>query len=108
MSKENVSPSKPFAVIESMTRLECWGHPYEDDPHPLNHWKAKIRVWREEDRVQGYYPITKQELQDVLNQVSPRSFKNIAETLARVPRVNAVEVLDSLSGEGPLVYPEWP
>lgn len=92
-------------VIESMTKyIIQWGFEY-----------LTIRVWRNEGRVSDKY-----NNDDILLAVStyargissPDTTKSpplakIVEELSKLPRVNAVEVVDQ-SGNGILIYPEWP
>lgn len=77
-------------VIESMTSFVI---------HPCH-----IRVWRQESDVQKTY-----DNEDIIAAVvafGSRNIVEIAQLVAVMPRVNAVEVTSN--GQGILIYPDWP
>lgn len=83
-------------VYESMTRIEA--------AYPLI-----VRVWRQEEAACGSF------LNSDLHQCVERLCDNgtpqpheIVEEISKLPRVNAVEVIDKHTGCGILCYPEWP
>lgn len=81
-------------VVESMTRMQ------------VN--SCIIRVWRDESHVCGHYDNS-----DLHNLLPTAQFERwtmaqIAEAFAKVSRVNAVEVTSKATGEGVLIYPDWP
>ena len=87
-------------VIESMTRIV-------DIPG------ITIRVWREENDL--YRTYDKDDLLVEAWNVYNRGRQtpslglvpDLADALSKLPRVNAVEVIDG-AGNGVVVYPEWP
>ena len=93
-------------VIESMTRIQIY--PYI------------IRVWRAEESVRGKYDnsdldaAARKAANDarVANDSDPVPCSPvdvaIMKTLEAMPRVNAVEIVHKDTGNGMLVYPEWP
>lgn len=95
--RKRTRQKKEFAVIESMTEFEFKGY--------------DVRVWREEKELEtaGYYPETHlrlmRELEDKYGKVSPTRVE-VARALAGVKRVSAVEV--TVSGQGLVIYTEWP
>lgn len=83
----------PFACIESMTKIGLHN--------------CTVRVWRKEIKVLDSYDNS-----DVVAFAEGYSSTNystsdLAEAIARLPRVSAVEVLD-IQGNGIVIYPEWP
>lgn len=78
-------------LAESMTKL---------------HWRGlAIRVWREETSIESA-PDNKDLVEAVEN--SPSKLGNeLAASILRVDRVNAVEILDS-NGNGIVLYRDWP
>ena len=84
-----------FAVIESMTTFQRDG--------------LTIRIWQAEDEVLDSYDRSDLELrlgQILFNMDTPRIGK-VAEALANLPGVNAVEVKNA-KGNGIVLYKEWP
>ena len=79
-------------IIESMTRITL--------PN-----KTYIRVWRNEDTLQDSY--NNSDLNSMANRNTHLTLSQLAEKIAEMPRVNAVEVL-AVDGEGVLIYPSWP
>lgn len=88
-------------VFESMTKIGTGAY--------------TIRIWREESHLppNGYTFHDTTSLQmDVLNWLSAKGHrfqvKDLATFITALPRVNAVEITDTDSGKGLLIYPEWP
>lgn len=79
-------------VIESMTRIV---------KHP---WV--IRVWREESDLQDRYDNS--DIILMLDEQYADYPTKIAEAVLEMPRVNAVEVVDRIKGDGVVVYKDWP
>ncbi len=78
-----------FAVIESMTIIQRGMY--------------KIRVWRNEDEIRLEYDNA-----DLYREAQKHvGFKELITAFAKMPRVNAVEVLKG-STVGAVVYPSWP
>lgn len=84
-------PTKKIRVIESMTKLSVL--------------EKTIRVWRAESVLRDAYDNS--DLQAICSVNMHLPIHVIAETIAKQPRVNAVEVLSG-DGNGVLIYPEWP
>ena len=81
-------------VIESMSKYSPLG--------------LTIRVWRSEAELKSRYShndIVK--LIDRLSDNRSTPLHTYAQEIAKLPRINAVEVLD-YDGHGVLIYPEWP
>lgn len=90
---------KEFAVIESMTTIN-------------GPFGSVARIWRAEDEVKDYYnngdlSICFFEHMDMSGRDVHARLTAAAQALARMPRVNAVEVKDG-SGNGIVLYREWP
>lgn len=79
-------------IIESMTRITL--------PN-----KTYIRVWRNEEQLLDQY--NNNDIKTVANLNVHLTITQLAEKIAAMPRVNAVEVLTG-DGEGVLIYPSWP
>ena len=92
-AQETGAPGKPpYPVIESMTVL-----------HTASGLRA--RVWRNESEVKALYPNS-----DLYSE-SFRAMKEphcLAEALAAMPRVNAVEVMRQGQDQGIILYTNWP
>lgn len=81
-----------YAVIESMTKIV--------------HNGFTIRVWRDQSTVKDYY--NNVDLVALfITKGPPITMASIVEALAKLDRVNAVEVTDA-DGNGTVVYTEWP
>ena len=88
----------PYPCIESMTTLRV----------PQEAWT--IRVWREEEELQETYDnrdLSGAVFEFIRQDVPFRRKMVLAELLAALPRVNAVEVKDA-DGNGLVVYKNWP
>jgi len=68
--------------------------------------KMDIRVWREELEVKDHY--FNQDLIDLVYSRKDWTRSELAEALAAMPRVNAVEVKYAQTENAVLIYPEWP
>lgn len=80
-------------VVESMTRLSVLG--------------LKVRVWRQQAAVENTY--NNQDLTARANSLVNASvfdIRTVAEALAALPGVNAVEVL-GVNDCGVVIYPDW-
>lgn len=79
-------------IIESMTRITLPDKTY-------------IRVWRNEDEVKDTYDNS--DLHTMTKMNPHLTMSQLAEKIATMPRVNAVEILTG-DGAGVLIYPSWP
>lgn len=79
--------------LESMTRLQIGG--------------LRARIWRTESDLAH---VNNEDLQDLGLELNarwePPEINDVAERLAALDRVSAVEVLDYY-GNGVLIYPDW-
>lgn len=64
-----------------------------------------IRVWRNETELRSTYD--NNDINIVANLNTHLQLHEMAELVCKLPRVNAVEVLDAY-GDGVLIYPDWP
>lgn len=96
-TKEAGPGPRKYAVIESMTRIVL----------PNN--EGYLRVWREQDEVLIEYRLAGEDLRSLVFgwRVQQMSTVGIVDALAALPRVNAVEYT-SCTGQGVVVYKEWP
>ena len=83
-------------VIEAMTRVE-WGD------------GRVVRVWSDLNARSASLHVEHEEVEKMVRRLSDDSVsaKHLAEKIADVPGVNAVEVLEA-HGCGVVIYPEWP
>lgn len=81
-------------LIESMTRYKFQGF--------------TVRCWREEESFSmEAQRITFRDINIAINGVGSYDENTIAETLIKLDRMNAVEVLDK-RGQGVVLYKNWP
>lgn len=101
-------PRHTYDFVESMTRFvvrqdQVFGTTPKDEKEEVTF----VRVWREENEVRSSYDETNEDLLAVVRKFDPFARKEIAEALANMPRVTAVEVTDE-HGCGVVIYSEWP
>ena len=83
---------KKTRIIESMTKITL--------PNGYT-----VRVWRNESKLEQHYDNS--DINSLALQNVDLTKSELTEALCKLPRVNAVEVLNS-DGSGILIYPEWP
>jgi hypothetical protein len=64
-------------------------------------------VWRETDVVRNLNSYTNPDIEKLLDENSVVDLHVVAQMIAELPRVNAVEVTDQF-GKGIVIYPDWP
>lgn len=80
----------------------------------IKHLGARIRVWRQLKKLPNKPPEWDISSQDIhfqltkLYQEAKWNALDIAETISKLPRVNAVEVGFKGNESSILIYPEWP
>ena len=86
----------PYAVIESGLTM--------------NTLSFQIRVWRQEESLDS--PMDNWDIEQAIRNAESTSkcctAKDFTELVAKMPRVNAVEVKDRLNGKAVIIYTEWP
>ena len=94
---------KKYAVIESTEEIEV-GLPGDDV-------YIKIRVWLDEEEVSSSYDNRKlvKSIEDFADpwKDEPASMKEIAEFVAGLERINAVQVIDLYDNSGVMIYTNW-
>ena len=72
-------------------------------------YTCTIRVWRSEDELKSYY--NKKDLTEFVEEAYRKyqhRIDKLVKEIGEFERVNAVEVVDSDSGEGIVYYKNWP
>jgi hypothetical protein len=69
--------------------------------------KYLVRIWRHEPQLCDEY--NNEDVWDAVRQYSPTMEKSaLADLIAHMPRITAVEVQDRSSRQGIVLYVEWP
>jgi hypothetical protein len=98
---ERIKPQHDYEFIESMTKILLKDVTLDLD---CREWGA-IRVWREEKDL-GPFELSNQDLRDKAAEFHPMYGREIAQALALMPRVTAVEWVNQF-GDGVVIYTEW-
>lgn len=94
-------------VYESMTRIPL----VVQEPAMRRGWNARqvgcVRVWRSEASLEAACNPDRSDIYRVMEALGPEaSTQEIITALDRLPRIEAIEVLDA-EGCGALLYPNW-